>query len=272
MYKLHFEVPYIKKIPMIQNSVIYAQIESESTSDDFHDILNAATQGKIYKVRTSSEDETVGVLDTANRNFKRWRGTIQVARPCHFFETNALMDNNFENLDQWIAKANGKNIDEIRREVRRKIECIGTVTGIPPLMMGVNSRDKATDIGEGLIRQMSGVFFTIAPFNFLNVALLWLLPYGVAEGNTYIAKLSPQTPISRVLLSYILDLEGLADKSYESILTQDLNSSERETFRDIKIQHQKITKASDRILQRESGGILSSFQNPLNSINQSNKE
>jgi malonate-semialdehyde dehydrogenase (acetylating)/methylmalonate-semialdehyde dehydrogenase len=177
----------------------------ESTTQEYRDVVNPATGEVIAKVPFSTVEETNEAIAAAKKAFERWRRTIPVTRARYFFEMKNLMEDNFETLAQWIVKENGKTIDESRGEVRRGIECVEVATGIPSLMMGVNSEDIAVGIDEILIRQPLGVFFTLAPFNFPSMVPLWFLPFAVALGNTYIIKPSPQAPISQVRLFEIFD-------------------------------------------------------------------
>jgi malonate-semialdehyde dehydrogenase (acetylating)/methylmalonate-semialdehyde dehydrogenase len=191
------------KIPVLQNYIKGEWLES--VSKDLRDVVNPATGEVIAKVPMSSVDETNKAITAANKAFQRWRRTIPITRARYFFEMKNIMEDNFEKLAQWVVKENGKTIDEARGEVRRGIECVEVATGIPSLMMGMNSEDIAVGIDETLIRQPLGVFFALAPFNFPNMVPLWFLPFAVALGNTYIVKPSPQSPISMVRLFEIID-------------------------------------------------------------------
>ncbi len=190
-------------VPVLKNYIDGDWCDSESK--ELRDVVNPATGEIIAKVPMSTADETNSAIESANNAFERWRVTIPVSRARYFFDLKNLMEENFESLAQWIVKENGKTIDEARGEVRRGIECVEVSTGIPSLMMGVNSEDIAIGIDEMLIRQPLGVFFALAPFNFPNMVPLWFLPFAVAVGNTYIVKPSPQTPISQVKLFELFD-------------------------------------------------------------------
>ncbi|MFW9967598.1 MAG: CoA-acylating methylmalonate-semialdehyde dehydrogenase [Candidatus Thorarchaeota archaeon] len=177
----------------------------ESASQEHRNVVNPATGEVIAKVPLSTVEETNDAIVAAKKAFERWRRTIPISRARYFFEVKNLMEENFEILAQWIVKENGKTIDEARGEVRRGVECVEVATGIPSLMMGVNSEDIAVGIDETLIRQPLGVFFALAPFNFPSMVPLWFLPFAVALGNTYIVKPSPQAPISQVRLFELFD-------------------------------------------------------------------
>ena len=190
-------------VPILKNYINGEWIESKS--GEYRNVLNPATGEIIAKVPMSTQEETKEAIAAAKKAFQKWRRTIPITRARYFFEMKNLMEKNFEDLAQWVVKENGKVIDEARGEVRRGIECVEVATGIPTLMMGVNSEDIAVGMDELLIRQPLGVFFSLNPFNFPNMVPLWSLPFAVATGNTYIVKPSSQSPISQVKLFEIID-------------------------------------------------------------------
>jgi malonate-semialdehyde dehydrogenase (acetylating)/methylmalonate-semialdehyde dehydrogenase len=99
----------------------------------------------------------------------------------------------------------GKTIDESRGEVRRAIEVVEAMCGIPSLMKGQVLEDIAAGLDCTVIRQPLGVFACITPYNFPFMVSLWFLPPAIATGNTFVVKPSEQDPFCQQLLFEILD-------------------------------------------------------------------
>jgi malonate-semialdehyde dehydrogenase (acetylating)/methylmalonate-semialdehyde dehydrogenase len=75
-------------------------------------------------------------------------------------------------------------------------------------MMGYNAEDIASGIDEYVIRQPSGVFGIIGPFNFPFMIPLWSAPYAVATGNCVVIKPSSEVPVTQTRLAELVDEAG----------------------------------------------------------------
>ncbi|MCW4048634.1 MAG: CoA-acylating methylmalonate-semialdehyde dehydrogenase [Candidatus Bathyarchaeota archaeon] len=196
----------IKGVMKIKNYVDGDWVES--TSSEYRDIVNPATQKTIAKVPLGNEEDVKAAIDAANDAFPSWRRTTPLTRARYFFRLKALLEENFEALARVCTMEHGKIIDESRGEIRRGIENVEVAAGIPSLMMGYNLEDISRGIDEILIKQPLGVFACIAPFNFPFMVPLWFLPTAVATGNTYVLKPSPWTPLCMVKLTELIDEAG----------------------------------------------------------------
>lgn len=76
-------------------------------------------------------------------------------------------------------------------------------TSAPNLMMGDALPSIATGIDGSLWRYPLGVVGGITPFNFPMMVPLWMFPLAIAVGNTFVLKVSEQTP---VLAEKLVDL------------------------------------------------------------------
>ncbi len=180
----------------------------ESSSTDVHEIINPATCESLGCVKLSTKVEVDGAVGIARNAFWEWRKTPPVIRARYFFKLKELLERDFENLARILTTENGKTLAEARGSVRRGIENIEAVCGVPSLMQGANLEDVATGIDCEVVRQPLGVFACIAPFNFPAMVPLWFFPMAVACGNTFIVKPSEQVPLSQKRIFELVDEVG----------------------------------------------------------------
>jgi malonate-semialdehyde dehydrogenase (acetylating)/methylmalonate-semialdehyde dehydrogenase len=181
----------------------------KSSSSEYLDVLNPATQDLLGKVPLSSPQEVEKATQAAVQAFPAWRRTPPIERIQYLFKLKKLMDENFEDLARTITTECGKTFDEAKGEMRRAIENVEVACGIPILMQGYNSEDIARGIDEMMIRQPLGVAAVIAPFNFPGMIPFWFMPYALACGNTYLVKPSERVPITMQKIFKLIDQIGL---------------------------------------------------------------
>lgn len=169
----------------------------ESTSKEALDITNPATGEAIGRVRLSTGAEVDQAVKAARDAFWDWRTTPPVMRARHFFTLKDVLEENFEDIVRITSIDAGKTLDESRGELRRAIEMIEVVCGIPSLMMGASLEDVANTIDCISIRQPLGVFAAITPYNFPTMVPFWFWPFAVACGNTFVVKPSEQDPLTQ---------------------------------------------------------------------------
>ncbi|TFG30012.1 CoA-acylating methylmalonate-semialdehyde dehydrogenase [Candidatus Thorarchaeota archaeon] len=181
----------------------------ESKSKETRDVFNPATGEIIAKTPMSTKEETLEAIAAAKAAFERWRATPAFTRVRYLNRIRDAFEENFEELAKILTMEQGKAIDESRGEYRRTIENLECATSVPSLQMGYNSEDIAAGIDEMVIKQPSGVFFCVAPFNFPGMVPTWFWPFAIGVGNTYIVKPSEQVPMSQVRQFEIIHELGL---------------------------------------------------------------
>jgi malonate-semialdehyde dehydrogenase (acetylating)/methylmalonate-semialdehyde dehydrogenase len=78
-------------------------------------------------------------------------------------------------------------------------------------MMGEILENLATNVDTYSLRQPLGVCAGICPFNFPAMIPLWMFPFAIACGNTYIIKPSERTPGAMMLLAELAKQAGVPD-------------------------------------------------------------
>lgn len=166
-------------------------------TERYLDLDNPATGEIIGRVPLTTRVEVDAAIQAAHDAFWEWRTTPPIVRARYMFKIKDLLEKNFEEISRVATQEHGKTIDEARGETRRAIENVETAAGIPSLMMGYNLEDGAAkNIDEMVVRQPLGVFAAISPFNFPGMVPYWFWPYAIATGNTFLIKVSEQTPLT----------------------------------------------------------------------------
>jgi malonate-semialdehyde dehydrogenase (acetylating)/methylmalonate-semialdehyde dehydrogenase len=122
------------------------------TSSESLPVSNPATGELLGRVPLSSREDVDAAVQAARRAFPAWRETPAVERARVFFKLKTLMERDFDELAESLAKEHGKTLTETGGELRRGIENIEHVCGIPTLVMG----ETLEDIARGIDKWHSG--------------------------------------------------------------------------------------------------------------------
>ncbi|MBF0502276.1 MAG: CoA-acylating methylmalonate-semialdehyde dehydrogenase [Candidatus Riflebacteria bacterium] len=177
----------------------------EPSGKESQDVVDPGTGEIVAKVRFSTSEEVNGAVKAAREAFREWRMTPPVTRARYMFKLKSILEERFDEAAKICSMEVGKTLEESRGEVRRSIEVVEAMAGIPTLMKGQALEDIAAGIDCSVYRQPIGVFAAIAPFNFPFMVPLWFLPPAIATGNTFIVKPSEQVPLSQQMVFEILD-------------------------------------------------------------------
>jgi malonate-semialdehyde dehydrogenase (acetylating)/methylmalonate-semialdehyde dehydrogenase len=178
----------------------------EATSDRYIDVEDPARGEVIAKVHASTTADVDRAVQAARVAFPDWRATPPIVRARYMFKFKEILEKHFEEIARITTQEHGKAIDEARGETRRAIENLETAAGIPTMMMGYNLEDGAAkNIDEMVIRQPLGVFAGINPFNFPGMVPFWFWPYAIATGNTFVIKVSKETPVTMTRIMELLE-------------------------------------------------------------------
>lgn len=176
-----------------------------STTDEFLDVTNPATDEVLARVPLSPASEVAQAAQAAQAAFETWCRVPVVERVQYLYKLKMLLEEHLDELARLITDECGKTYRESAGELRRGIENVEVACGAPSLMQGYNNEDIARGIDEHMFRQPVGVVAAITPFNFPGMIPLWFLPYAIACGNCFILKPSEKTPMTAQRLFELLD-------------------------------------------------------------------
>jgi malonate-semialdehyde dehydrogenase (acetylating)/methylmalonate-semialdehyde dehydrogenase len=87
-----------------------------------------------------------------------------------------------------VTEEHGKTTPDAKGDVIRGLEVVEHACGISHIMMGETVENISRGVDTYSYRVPLGVCAGVAPFNFPAMIPLWMFPYAITCGNTYILK------------------------------------------------------------------------------------
>lgn len=165
-------------------------------SDSFHPIVNPSNGETIARVPYANEAEVDRAVQSAHAAFLKWREVPVVDRVQVLYRYKTLLDNHADEIARILSLENGKVLDDAKASVRRAIQMVEVACGMPTLMMGDSLHEVAKEIDCHSIRQPLGVCVGITPFNFPAMVPMWMIPFSIACGNSFVLKPSEKVPMT----------------------------------------------------------------------------
>ena len=180
-------------------------------------VTNPATGREIAQVAYASETDVNRTVELAHEAYLKWREVPVVERVQPLYRYKMLLEKHANDLAGALTAENGKTADDARMEVRRAIQMVEVACGMPSLMMGDSLNDVATGIDSHTIRQPIGVCAGISPFNFPAMVPMWMWPFAIACGNTFILKPSEKVPMTPTMATALLHESGIPEGVFNLI-------------------------------------------------------
>jgi malonate-semialdehyde dehydrogenase (acetylating)/methylmalonate-semialdehyde dehydrogenase len=174
-----------------------------------HPVMNPATEEVLAEAPFATEADVDRAVRNAHEAFLKWSDVPVVDRVQPLYRFKALLDRHANEVAAILTRENGKTADDARMEVRRTIQMVEVACGMPTLMMGDSLNDVAAGIDCKTIRQPIGVCAGITPFNFPAMVPLWMYPFAIACGNTFVLKPSEKVPLTPARIIELLHDAGL---------------------------------------------------------------
>ena len=172
-------------------------------------VTNPATGAVLAEVPYAAEADIDRAVRAAHEAFLKWREVPVVDRVQVLYRYKALLEQHAADLAATLTRENGKTADDSKAEVRRAIQMVEVACGMPSLMMGDSLNDVAQGIDCKTVRQPIGVCAGITPFNFPAMVPMWMHPFAIACGNTFVLKPSEKVPLTPTRAIELLHDAGL---------------------------------------------------------------
>jgi malonate-semialdehyde dehydrogenase (acetylating)/methylmalonate-semialdehyde dehydrogenase len=172
-------------------------------------VTNPATGAVIGQVPFATADDIDRAAKAAHAAFLSWRQVPVIDRVQVLYRYKTLLEKHANDVAATLTAENGKTVEDARMEVRRAIQMVEVSCGMPSLMMGDSLNDVARDIDCRTIRQPIGVCAGITPFNFPAMVPMWMFPFAIACGNTFILKPSEKVPLTPNMTAELLHEAGI---------------------------------------------------------------
>lgn len=189
----------------------------EAGSRPVFPVTNPATGAAIAQVAYASSADVDRTVEAAHAAYLKWREVPVVERVQPLYRYKALLEKHANELAATLTAENGKTADDARMEVRRAIQMVEVACGMPSLMMGDSLNDVSAGIDSHTIRQPIGVCVGISPFNFPAMVPMWMWPFAIACGNTFVLKPSEKVPMTPSMAATLLHDAGLPEGVFNLI-------------------------------------------------------
>lgn len=180
-----------------------------STSSDWHDVVNPATQEVVARVPFATESEVNQAVAAAKEAFKSWRKVSLAQRMRIMLRFQALVREHTEELAALITEEHGKTLPDAEGEVGRGLEVIEHACSITSLQLGEIAENAAGNVNVYSLQQPLGVGAGITAFNFPIMLPCFMFPLAIATGNTFVLKPSEQDPTSTMRLVELAHEAGI---------------------------------------------------------------
>jgi len=194
----------IPQVPLYINGV-----HVQSTSSQWRDVLNPATQEVVARVPFATKAEVDLAVANAKQAFTSWRNTPLGQRMRIMLKFQQLLRDNIGPLAELITREHGKTLPDAEGEVMRGLEVVEHACSITSLQLGELAENVAGGVDVYTLHQPIGVGAGITAFNFPVMLPCFMFPIAVACGNTFVLKPSEQDPSSSMLLVELANQAGL---------------------------------------------------------------
>ena len=176
-----------------------------------HAIVNPANGETLATLPYGGAADVDRAAQDAHRAWLSWREVPVVDRVQPLYRFKTLLERNAGDVATILTRENGKTLEDATTEVKRGIQMVEVACGMPSLMMGDSLNDVAKGIDCRTVRQPIGVCAGITPFNFPAMVPLWMYPFAIAAGNTFLLKPSERVPMTPTRVVELLVEAGLPE-------------------------------------------------------------
>src|SRR5712692_4716497 len=189
----------------------------EARGRALHPVMNPSTGEVIAQAPYATADDVDRIARAAHEAFLKWREVPVVDRSQVFYRYKDLLEKHQDEIARILSTENGKMLDDARGSVRRGIQMVEGCCGMPSLLMGYSLDNVAKGIDCQTIHQPLGVCAGITPFNFPAMVPMWMFPFAIACGNSFILKPSEKVPMTPTRTAELLDDAGVPPGVYNLI-------------------------------------------------------
>ncbi len=189
----------------------------ESSAGEPRQVTNPSTGEVIAQVPFATPAEVDKTVRAAHEAYLQWREVPVVDRVQVLYRYKALLEKHADEVARILSTENGKTLPDALMEVRRAIQMVEVACGMPTLMMGDSIENVSRGIDSQTIRQPLGVCAGITPFNFPAMVPMWMFPFAIACGNSFILKPSEKVPLTPERTAELLEEAGVPAGVYSVI-------------------------------------------------------
>ncbi|KAJ5723060.1 aldehyde dehydrogenase [Penicillium malachiteum] len=178
-----------------------------SSSNDFIDIHDPATNNLVSRVPKMTKSELEDVVSSAEKAFPVWSSMSTIARQQVMFRYVGLIREHWDRLAAVITLEQGKTVSDAKGDVLRGLQVAEAACAGPEYMKG-EVLEVAKDMETRTYREPLGVVAVVCPFNFPAMIPLWCIPNAIITGNTVVLKPSERAPGAAMILMELAEKAG----------------------------------------------------------------
>ena len=129
----------------------------ESTTQDWRDVVNPATQEVLARVPFATAEEIDRAVASGQKAFQTWRKTPIGARARIFLKYQQLIRENMKELAAILTAEQGKTLADAEGDVFRGLEVVEHAAGIGNLQLGELANNVAAGVDTYTLLQPLGV-------------------------------------------------------------------------------------------------------------------
>jgi malonate-semialdehyde dehydrogenase (acetylating)/methylmalonate-semialdehyde dehydrogenase len=137
----------------------------ESRTDEWHDVINPATQDVLARVPFATDAEIADAIASAKQAYASWNNTPLAVRARVMLKLQALVREHMSPIAQTLSAEQGKTIANAEGDVFRGLEVVEHACSVGSLQLGEFAENVAGGVDTYTIRQSIGVCAGITPFN-----------------------------------------------------------------------------------------------------------
>ncbi|CAH0028722.1 unnamed protein product [Clonostachys rhizophaga] len=169
-------------------------------------------------------DDIEAVVKSSHEAFQTYRHENPRSRAQKLLEWHRLISENKEDLATILTHETGKPLAEARGELDYALGFTWWFAGEAERVRGNVSVPSAPNRRVIVIKQPIGVCVALVPWNFPVAMILRKAGAALAAGCTFIAKPSPETPLSCLVLARLASKAGFAPGVFNVIPTSSSNT------------------------------------------------
>ena len=189
----------------------------ESTSDNFIEVLNPATEKVIGKIPAGSIEDAQKAIEAADRVQKEWANFASIERARYLKAISKKIKNNVDYLARIVAKEQGKMLSAAKNEVSFSAEYLEYIAGWARKYEGEILPSDRRNENIFIYKKPLGVVADILPWNYPFLLIIRKAAPALLTGNTIVMKPSSKTPMCAFEFIKLIDDLDLPDGVFNLI-------------------------------------------------------
>jgi betaine-aldehyde dehydrogenase len=191
----------------------------DSSSNEFYDVINPATEEVIAKVPKGNKQDVDKAINAARSAFEEWKNTTPASRSLLLFRLADILEKNLREFAKLESLNTGKTLKYASEsDYPFTIDNLRFFAGAARTLRGLSAGEyanfedkqgKLRPLGTSFIRREPvGVVGAIVPWNYPLFIAVWKIAPALAAGNTLVIKPASYTPLTLLEFAKLVERVG----------------------------------------------------------------